>query len=71
MAHLGNAFECDICQALRKPESTGWYIGMPGDVSLVVARWDDRMALYSSMKHLCGIECAQKWVGQQLSAVQP
>jgi len=72
MAHLGNAFECDVCKAVKKPnlEEKGWLIGVP-ELPLVIAKWSETLAMFGhTYNHLCGIECAQKWVGQQLSAVQ-
>lgn len=69
MAHLGNAFECDICKTGLKSYD-GWFIGGSWMSLISILPWEVRAALIPSVAHLCGIECAQKWVGQRLQEVK-
>jgi len=69
MAKL-NTFECDICHVQKKKDEKGWLMSFAeAGHPVKFYKWDEETAQEGlTIKHLCGIECAQKWLAQQLGA---
>jgi hypothetical protein len=65
MAKLENPWRCDICKRIKEP-TNGWLIGMATTWEFRVLTWDDAQAEVDGAVHLCGVECAQKWLNEQL-----
>lgn len=72
-----NTHACDICKTLKK-EINHWYKGVtlssiatPEMIGLSVYSWDADLPQLATITHLCGIECAMKWVGRRLSNDTP
>lgn len=59
-------WQCDICGRTKGP-SNHWWIGYPHShppKGLVIQRWDDALAAAEGAGHvhLCGLQCATRWV---------
>lgn len=66
-----NPFQCDICNT-PKQATNHWWLGylvkndQNSPVAAAIELWNDFLADQAPVAHLCGIECAQKWLTQQL-----
>ena len=63
-----DTFACDIC-GTQKKETNHWFMSWttenPKGVTVIL--WTPELVRTDSTSHLCGIECATKWVAKQLS----
>jgi len=68
-----DTFSCDVCGELRK-DTNHWFLafsnfGKPEftitEVALKV--WSEHEAKFGGYVHLCGIECATKFVARELA----
>jgi hypothetical protein len=57
-------YKCDVCGTV-KGESNHWYLGTSHTDSFNIFPWED--AIGDSIKHICGRQCAQKFLETWLS----
>lgn len=74
---LVNTVECDLCHTQKK-ENNHWYFGCVTALTVSIStlkapiKVGTQMISYNDPKvtHLCGVECATKWLAQQLQGIQ-
>lgn len=64
-------FSCDVCGRV-KGEANHWFLGYhhPAASIIHLSKWNDgieRDGDDGHIAHLCGLECVNKWVQQQLT----
>lgn len=78
MSINSNPFNCDVCTH-AKQETNHWLLGRPVYnptvdsqiiIGYLVIKWDEELCEVLYTAHLCGLECAAKWLMKKLSALQ-
>lgn len=76
---IPDPWKCDECGGNKTP-TNHWFLGLPQSLFAVgvlhekfkgsaVVEWHDKLAEMEGVKHICGIECAQKYSGKELAKV--
>jgi hypothetical protein len=65
---IANPYKCDGDGCGRMKEATNhWLIGIAGPKLITIHQWTDGAPDAENAVHLCGIECAQKWLNRSLA----
>jgi hypothetical protein len=66
MTRIGDPYRCDgaSCGKLRENDANHWWLLWRGFVSgtLMIERWNAKVAACPGVKHFCGIDCLTKAV---------
>lgn len=65
MAKL-STYICDECQCIKK-DANGWWLISPGTDGVTVWPWLQIQNAVDGWRHVCGIECAQKYLGRWMA----
>jgi hypothetical protein len=73
MSKIPNPWQCDICSTPKKP-SNGWFVALiefPKTESerVVIMKWNDSLAEQEGVSHICGLDCASRWLVKELAKI--
>jgi hypothetical protein len=70
-------YQCDICARSKAPNDIWWLAWidcMPGETSdqtqpaIQITRWQNYHAHNPGVSHLCGAQCAARWMDRWITA---
>lgn len=61
-----DTYSCDVCE-VQKGATNHWFVGgVFGDTGAFVQPWAAATTTLSNNVHLCGLDCAAKWLLRKL-----